>query len=102
MFRIFGRKGLAKARPFNYIPRFYDEEKDRLRSKYEDKDMSPEAIKARIARANQRARHKRRGLTDRSQSRAMFVRVLLILLALLVITYWLLGLVLPALDKYMH
>ncbi len=93
----------AKNRSFNYIPRYYDERKERLEAildKHKDKGDA-ESMKSRIASANQRARSNRRGLSYRQQSRAMFVRVLLILLALTTIAYYLVGIYLPSLAAYL-
>lgn len=95
----------AQNRSFNYIPRYYDERKERLDAildRGRDKG-DPESIKARISAANSRARSDRRGgMSHRQQSRSQFVRVLLILLALTTIAYYLVGIYLPSLAAYLE
>ncbi len=94
----------AKNRSFNYIPRYYDERKERLDAildRHRDKD-DKESMKARISAANSRARSNRRGLSYRQQSRSQFVRVLLILLALTTIAYYLVGIYLPSIAAYLE
>lgn len=97
----FFKTKIAKHRSFNYVPRYYDERKERLQAIL-DRDTSVDGMKSRIASANSRARFRRRGLTNRQATRAMFIRVLLIILGLLVITYLLVSLYLPVLVRFLE
>ena len=90
-------------RSFNYIPRYYDARKERLDAILsQDDNEDIDGMKSRIASANMRARSNRRGVSHRQQSKTMFVRVLLILLALTAIAYWLVGIYLPSLAAYLE
>jgi len=104
MFKFLKMGRTARNRSFNYIPRYYDERKERLEAildKHADR-TDADRMKARISAGNMRMKSNRGGMTHREQSKAMFVRVLLILLALTTIAYYLVGIYLPSIAAYLE
>ncbi len=91
---------LAKARKFNYIPKHYDKRKERLNVLLDKGNGSTdaEAMKARISAGSFGTN---RSHDMRSASKGITVRVLFILIALIVITYLLLGLYIPSLEAFL-
>jgi len=104
MFKFLKIGRTTRNRSFNYIPRYYDERKERLDAildKHADR-TDADRMKARISAGNKRMKANRGGTTYREQSKAMFVRVLLILLALITIAYYLVGIYLPSIAAYLE
>ena len=93
MLKLFGKRGLRRPRAFNFIPRSYDEERERFAALREQ--SGAEGAKARIADGFQRHRTRK---SARGQGRAAAFRVLLILIILVIITYGLLTMFLPQLQ----
>jgi len=94
----------AKNRSFNYVPRYYDERQERLEAlldKHSDQ-TDADRMKARISAGNLRMKSNRGGRSYREQTKAVFVRVLLILLALTTIAYFLVGIYLPSIAAYLE
>ncbi len=90
---------LAKARKFNYVPKYYDKRKERLESLLNKGNGDAESMKARISAGAFSANRSR---DMRGASKGITVRVLLILIALIVITYLLLGLYIPSLEAFLN
>jgi len=104
MFKFLKIGRTTRNRSFNYVPRYYDERKERLDAildKHVDR-TDGDRMKARISAGNIRMKANRRSISYREQSKMMFVRVLLILLALTTIAYYLVGIYLPSIVAYLE
>jgi hypothetical protein len=92
----------VKHQRFNYIPRFYDPEKEerdaRIKAAMGLSDDSPEAMKSRIIRG---FRDRKRGARTSHQRAARRSNLILVitLITLLMLTYILLTRYLPAIER---
>jgi hypothetical protein len=99
----FGRQ--LKPQQFNYIPRFYDPEKEerdaRVKAAMGQSDYSADAVKVRISK---NFREKPRGKRKLQQSAAMRSNIILVmvLVCLLLLTYILLTRYMPMIERWLE